>query len=386
MWIILLDQSESMDEPFRIDRQKPEPGDPAWPEWVPTKLEVARGSLIGPIERIQIYQPLTLLGFAANTWTLFESGSGPRLTARQALEDLASAPGFDVAQALSAAKASFLSTRSSRRARGRTRVLVITHELSDQAGVEQAVKELVDLAETAVTIDVILVDPSDRSRTVAEAIIKQSYLQTATSASHLRAATTSVLLGKGGARILWGARPPEERAFSPSPLPSPTVMWDRESRSRPASEAPAGSADTTQRQRPRSRVIGFPASSIALAAMLLLGSAYLVFSGSSGKPSDIFSSYSAAQDESGILLSWQTHSDDEAGTYRIETRVKPGEVAAVETAVSRVGDSQYSAADNSAEARSGKRLEYRLIYTDASGQETSTPWFGITQVARPAIR
>ena len=152
MWIILLDSSGSMADPFSGDA--PAVGRPRTSQQR-SKMEAAKESLLLQLSGLGAPTPISLFAFRDQPQLIFEGLSSDAPGIKAALNTVQPEGSTNVATALQAA---------GRLVRGRTdvliaRVLLISDGLSDASPAEEEARAL---QKDRILVDVILIDPSEK--------------------------------------------------------------------------------------------------------------------------------------------------------------------------------------------------------------------------------
>lgn len=174
MWIILLDCSGSMGEPFRglstfEGRSVLAKAD--------LKLDAARHALLERLPGIGKAK-IALFTFTEQPSFILDGEANERDRIRDALDQLVPNDGTDIAAALRAA----LEYADALSDPGVLRVLVVSDGLSDLEAAQEAAQSL---AGRGAIIDVILIDPTDEGEAVARAIAIEGEVQAVTSPTGL---------------------------------------------------------------------------------------------------------------------------------------------------------------------------------------------------------
>jgi hypothetical protein len=178
MWIVLLDHSGSMGDPFGGEAAF---AGRARPSEAATKLEAAKEALLADLSGLGPSTRIALIAFTEQPSLRFEGLCSQVDEIRTQLDLLHPEDGTDIGNALDFA-ARYLEGRPEDA--GARRALVISDGLSDLADARAAAERLV--AASSVVIDAILIDPSEEGEQVARAIAIDGRVDAVTSAVGLR--------------------------------------------------------------------------------------------------------------------------------------------------------------------------------------------------------
>ncbi len=174
MWIILLDCSGSMGDPFS-GRSTFEGR--ATPAKADIKLTAAKAALLERLPGLG-HTAVALFAFTEKSSLVFEGLANEHPRIRAVLDTLNPNDGTDIAAALNAA----FTYAESRPDEIILRLLVISDGLSDLEAAQRAAQYL---AQRGAIIDVILIDPTDKGEAVARAIAMHGEVQAVTSSEAL---------------------------------------------------------------------------------------------------------------------------------------------------------------------------------------------------------
>lgn len=207
MWVVLLDHSGSMGEPFRGSGTflgRTTIGEGA------AKLEEARRALYERVHGLAPGDKVVVIAFTSNASLVFDGTAGQSGELRSALDRLEATNGTSIAAAFDAA-AAFLAPM------GRTdsRVLLVSDCKSE---VDPAVASADRLTQLVHVIDVLLIDPDAATENAARAMIRLGEVQAVVSPEGMRAAVTdrdaiSEQLATAMARAIEGAHSAASRAL-----------------------------------------------------------------------------------------------------------------------------------------------------------------------------
>lgn len=175
MWIILLDHSGSMGNPFG---GKSEFAGRSRKSRAAVKLDAAKETLIDHLSGLGTPNRIALFEFTSTASLIFDGMSNDRVGVQTALDSLHAENGTDISAALIEAGYFVQKTRNV----PIFRLLVISDGLSDRTQAEQAAN---DLIKKGVVIDVILIDPTDDGEQVARAIAINGTVWAVTSSKKL---------------------------------------------------------------------------------------------------------------------------------------------------------------------------------------------------------
>lgn len=161
MWIILLDHSGSMGEPFS---STPAVGEPRvrWTE-SEVKLDAAKENVLVELDR-NPEMLVALFGFTRQASLIHQGVAGNRRPFESALAQLHAANGTDIAAALDAAIEHAGDPQERPTA---TKILLVTDGLSDPVRAKEAAYRC---RESSLAIDVILIDPTDDALSLAKSL------------------------------------------------------------------------------------------------------------------------------------------------------------------------------------------------------------------------
>lgn len=177
MWIILLDHSGSMGQPFE---GKQEFAGRSTTSEARIKLEAAKAALLEHLLGLGTPVPVVLFEFTDSASMVFEGMSTDTAGIQKALDRIEAGGSTDLAMALQAAEAH---ARAHVKAR-LFRVLAISDGLSEE---EPAAAAATSLAEAGAVIDVILIDPTNKGNAVARRIAIDGFVRAVVSAEELHA-------------------------------------------------------------------------------------------------------------------------------------------------------------------------------------------------------
>lgn len=160
MWILVIDRSSSMGEPFKgatsfSGRVKA--------TGAATKLDAARAALLEHLAGIGQSSRVVVIAFDTKADTIYDGPACNRATIAAELASMEAGGGTDIAAALDAAGAAAGAAVGERS----LRTLLVTDGESEQAPAEAAAQRLAD---QGAYIDVILVDPTSKSEALARAV------------------------------------------------------------------------------------------------------------------------------------------------------------------------------------------------------------------------
>lgn len=352
MWIILLDHSGSMGQPFRENKRPSELRGRIRISDAFTKFDAAKESLLERLEEPSTVESLAIMGFTSTTSLVFKGKTDQIHKAQTAIKNLRPNNGTDIAQALFDAKSLVIDSIMSNDAIAR--VLVISDGLSDISEAEQAAKDLSNLSGITVIIDVIIIDPTDEDDAVARAIAIRGTVQPVTSRAQLKQATDEVVND-----------------------------WQRPSVAKKEAEiSDMLEMDAAPSEMKARRVIGFPLISFLVIIFLMVGIAYFLFSNRGDDHDDTFLAYFAMRQKAGVLISWQIRPNVNPVLFRVETKSTSGQVILVKSIDTEKKQLQYRVVDDTQEALSRKRVMYRLVYRDIEGKESLTHWFKVKSTGK----
>jgi hypothetical protein len=162
MWIILLDHSGSMGDPFSAivtgstRRVREVEAD--------IKLAAAKEVLIEEIEELGVDIPVVIFGFTSEAHLVFEGTAGQKTAIRSSLDSLAANNGTNIAAALNVAA----EYRLSHETRNLARVVLISDGKSDRDEAKSAARKCL---EAAMSIHFILIDPTEDGKTFAREVV-----------------------------------------------------------------------------------------------------------------------------------------------------------------------------------------------------------------------
>lgn len=162
MWVILVDHSGSMGEGFRQSAEQVSFRDRRTQQTV--KLQAAVESVLIELSRLPARSDVTLYGFTSSARFLHRGLAGDHSGFETALRGLSAGGGTDIAAALDSARTQVSAARHPSLAPGlpeANRILLITDGLSDPEKARQAAQKC---ARDGLTVDVILIDPTDEAR------------------------------------------------------------------------------------------------------------------------------------------------------------------------------------------------------------------------------
>ena len=161
MWLILLDRSGSMGDPFeggvefggrvRTTQEK-------------IKLDAAKAALREHLAGLGVPTAIALITFDSAASVVYEGTSADAAAIARALDDVTAGGGTDVAAALDAAAERVRGDEGS----GRARALLISDGLADADAADAAAERA--RTDGVVAIDVILIDPTDKGLDVARRV------------------------------------------------------------------------------------------------------------------------------------------------------------------------------------------------------------------------
>jgi hypothetical protein len=180
MWIVLLDHSGSMGEPFRgsetfSGRFVTGKGG--------TKLEEARRSLLDRVRGIASDERVVVIAFTSAAKIVFDDKASQSDTLERALADLKATNGTSIAAALDAAVD--LLTPLGRTA---SRVLLVSDCKSELAPAVESADRLIQFVHV---IDVLLIDPDPETEAAARAMIRLGEVQAVVTPDELRTAVST---------------------------------------------------------------------------------------------------------------------------------------------------------------------------------------------------
>ena len=160
MWILAIDRSSSMGQPFK--------GETSFAGRVKvtdatTKLSAARTALLEHLAGIHPSSRVVVIAFNTRAETIYDGPAQDREAIAARLASIEPGGGTDIAAALDAACAVTQAARGERS----LRTLLVTDGESDQAPAEDAARRLSD---QGASIDVILIDPTPESEALARAV------------------------------------------------------------------------------------------------------------------------------------------------------------------------------------------------------------------------
>jgi hypothetical protein len=177
MWIILLDCSSSMGDPFSGEAEQDASPRRVRRVAAKTKWEAAKKSVLDEVGSLPTDQPICLIAFTSDASVVFEGKASQIEALHAALDGLTPHNGTDIAAALRTAD-----DYAHRLGAPHISVEVISDGLSD---LEEARGAAQALAGRAAFIEVILIDSTEEGRAVAKAITIRGRLTTVTSSAEL---------------------------------------------------------------------------------------------------------------------------------------------------------------------------------------------------------
>jgi hypothetical protein len=178
MWIILLDRSGSMGDPFAATDAHRPPGRVRVTE-AASKWLAAKEAVLDEVSGLDPAEAVCLIAFNTEAPVVFEGRAGEAAQLRSVLDALAPSGGTDVAAALDAAGEQM----ARRGTDATTSVEVVSDGLSDLAKAQAAA---VKLGTRAGRIDVVLIDPTPEGQAVARAVAVRGRVFSVSSASELK--------------------------------------------------------------------------------------------------------------------------------------------------------------------------------------------------------
>jgi hypothetical protein len=182
MWVVLLDRSSSMNDPFESEEHSAE-GRTIATE-AKRKFDAARQALIDYIAGLPRSETIALFCFNDSATLLRQGTAGERGPWEAALASMEPGGSTDLAAALDTAAEHLEKTR-----RGLHQALIVSDGLSDREKAHNASERL---AELAPLIHVILIDPTKNGLATAQAVMRQSSLVSVESEVELEQETARV--------------------------------------------------------------------------------------------------------------------------------------------------------------------------------------------------
>jgi hypothetical protein len=186
MWLLLLDTSGSMADPF--SGKSPEGASGRRIETTAEiKFDGARKALLDYVAALPPTDPVALFAFDSRAKLVFEGTAGDINGLRQKLEALETGGGTDIAAAFNAASDHI--DQANRRARELHQALLVSDGLSDAADAISAAERL---AQRVPIIHVILIDPTEKGQRTAKAVLRGSSMIRVETAAALGEAASTV--------------------------------------------------------------------------------------------------------------------------------------------------------------------------------------------------
>ncbi len=168
MWVIMVDHSGSMGEGFRKSAEQASFRDRRTQQTV--KLQAAVESVLIELPRLPARSDVTLCGFTSSARVLHRGPAGDQAGFATALRGLNADGGTDIASALDSARTQVSAAKRPSPALDlpeTNRIMLITDGLSDREKARQAARKC---ARDGLTVDVILIDPTDEAQELAAAV------------------------------------------------------------------------------------------------------------------------------------------------------------------------------------------------------------------------
>ena len=168
MWVIMLDHSGSMGEGFTESAEQASFRDRRTQQTV--KLQAAVESVLIELPRLPARSDVTLCGFTSSVRVLHRGSAGDQAGFATALRGLSADGGTDIAAALDSARTQVSAVKRPSPAPDlpeANRIMLITDGLSDREKARQAARKC---ARDGLTVDVILIDPTDEAQELAAAV------------------------------------------------------------------------------------------------------------------------------------------------------------------------------------------------------------------------
>jgi len=163
VWIILLDHSGSMSEPFAGDRDLSVHRTRTTESAV--KLEAAKEVLLAEIGRLEDQFPVVIFGFTSHPTLLYDGEAGRHQDIKAALDSVRANDGTDIAAALDAAAG-----HNSGRQGAIPRILLISDGKSDRVEAKRAARRCV--YELSMGIHFILIDPTEEGEAFVKEVVE----------------------------------------------------------------------------------------------------------------------------------------------------------------------------------------------------------------------
>lgn len=176
MWIILLDRSSSMGEPFSAVDSDSRPGRKRRTR-ASTKWGAAKEALISEVASLQPAQRVVVFAFNSVSTLVFDGTASDLAGLNSALDAMEPANGTDLAAALRGVQSHLNDTREPHVA-----VEVISDGLSN---IDAARDAALELARVVTLIEVLLIDPTEDGLAVANAVVQRGKVTQVTSEREL---------------------------------------------------------------------------------------------------------------------------------------------------------------------------------------------------------